>query len=343
LSRPSSPVVDVLHSHDAAFFVVNIGHPDDAFFFVLIVVVVPISRGYFFILMTDRPLSPKEALVARGLTPKKSFGQNFLVDATHVEAIARAVKGGLKRPLIVELGGGTGALTRALIDDAIVHVVERDRDLVPVLRTTFPFAIDEGRLTVHEADAATVDLRAIYATGGPPRALCGNLPYHLTSTLLFRAIDVATLIDRAVFLIQLEVAERVAAKPGEKNYSLLSVLCGARFDVEIAHVVPKGAFWPVPEVDGGVIALTPRKDALVDEVLWPRFKTLVKAAFAQRRKTLRNTLKKIDPGGVHMTSVGIDPGARAETITVERFAALARVVDVSAVETETVDGDVTDA
>ena len=274
-----------------------------------------------------RPLSPKDALVARGLSPKKSFGQNFLVDEHHVLAIARAVLGGLTRPLVVELGGGTGALTRALVDHATVHVVERDRDLVPVLKTTFPLAIDEGRLTVHEADAKTVDLASIFSSTNGPRVLCGNLPYHLTSTLLFRAIEHAPVLARAVFLIQLEVAERVAAKPGDDAYSLLSVLCGARFDVEIAHVVPRGAFWPVPEVDGGVLALVPKSTPLVDERGWPTFVELVKAAFSQRRKTLKNTLKKHDPKGAHMASLGIDPGARAETLTVLQFVALARAVE----------------
>lgn len=279
--------------------------------------------------MPVRPaLHPRAHLDDRGLRPKKSFGQNFLHDETHVAAIAAEVLGTTGSPpsAIVELGGGTGALTAHLVaGEAPVHVVERDRDLVPVLKQRFAEEVESGKLTVHEANATTFDVASVLGHAGTG-ALCGNLPYHLTSTLLLNALDTADSLRVAVFLIQKEVADRVAAPPGTKAYGLLSVLLAARFDARLVRVVPAGAFWPVPEVDGGVLRLTPvtRSDG---EVPLEALKRVAKAAFGKRRKTLHNSLKAFAAGDQMLEAAGLDPKARPETLDVEAFLRLARALE----------------
>ena len=251
----------------------------------------------------------RELLEASGLRPKKSFGQNFLTDSHHLEAIARAVASLVetKDTDIVEFGPGAGALTAHLVDVGVVHGVERDRDLVPILRERF------GRqANIIEDNAATVAL-----DGYQDFVLAGNLPYHMTSTLLFRALHHADRLRGAVFLVQREVAERVASPEGSKRYGILSVLVQHRFVTELTHVVPRGAFWPVPDVDGGVLRLRTR----AERAPVPRLEEVVKAAFAARRKTLRNTIGKRFPGA--LARAGIDEKRRPETLNVDEFVALA--------------------
>jgi 16S rRNA (adenine1518-N6/adenine1519-N6)-dimethyltransferase len=258
----------------------------------------------------------KELLKERGLRPKKSFGQNFLLDERHLDAIVaqiRAVHAPGRR--VVELGGGAGALTARIAELGPVTVIERDRDLVPVLRERF----EDKDVTVVEANAATAPYEA-----EDPFVLVGNLPYHMTSQLLFRARDEAARLAGVFFLIQKEVADRVAADPGNKKYGVLSVLLQECFEAETVHVVPKGAFWPVPDVDGAVVRLVPRAQRLGEGVDLDRFAAIVKAGFEQRRKTLRNTVGKKFPGALE--AAGIDEKARPETLSVEDFVALARAV-----------------
>ncbi len=270
--------------------------------------------------MTERVrLAPKGQLLARNLRPKKSFGQNFLGDvgileriAAEVTAVAPASRRG------VEYGSGTGALTAPLLDAGMqLHAVERDRDLVPVLRDRFADDIERGTLVLHEANAST-----FVAPFDEPYVLCGNLPYHLTSGLLSDAVDNAQ-VCAAVFLIQKEVADRVAAPEGNKTYGTLSVIVQRVFDAHTAFIVPKGAFWPVPDVDGGVLVLKRRATPRGGDIADADVRRVVKAAFGGRRKTLRNALKKLlDPDA--FDRAGVDPSARADTLTVEQFVALAR-------------------
>jgi 16S rRNA (adenine1518-N6/adenine1519-N6)-dimethyltransferase len=271
-------------------------------------------------------MHPRQQLGLRQLRPKKSFGQNFLHDDHHLGRIAALVTRGLgEADPVVELGGGTGALTAQLVaHPGPVHVVERDRDMVPILQDRFAQEVEDGRLTVHEASATTFDLRSVFE--GHPGALCGNLPYHLTSELLERTCEVVDHLHRAIFLIQLEVAERICAEPGNKTWGALSVNLQAMFSARRALVVPKGAFWPAPEVDGGVIELVPLSAEQRARAPLSVLRPIVKVAFAQRRKRLSNALKKRPDALDAMRTLGIDVGQRPEMLTVDAWTAVAEAV-----------------
>lgn len=269
--------------------------------------------------------SPSSILRRHGLRPKKAWGQNFLGDDHHLAAIAAAAAPA-PEDVVVELGAGLGHLTRHLArSGARVIAVERDRDLVPILRTEM-----EGLpVEVREENAATIDLHAIAQAAGRRLLVVGNLPYHLSTGILFHVEAHRADVARAVFLLQREVTERIAAPPGGRSYGVVSVLLQLHADVDVPHHVPAGAFTPPPEVESAVVRLAfrdaPRADP-GDEAL---FRRLVKAAFAQRRKTLGNALKAgriAAPEELQaaLADEGIDPGRRAETLSVEEFAAIAR-------------------
>lgn len=274
--------------------------------------------------------SPRVLLDRHGLRAKKSWGQNFLGDEAILDSIARLA---VERPgeVVVEIGSGLGHLTeRLLAHGARVVAVERDRDMARVLRGEFGDAI---RLV--EADAARADFGALAAEApGGPRpgrvAVAGNIPYHLTSPILFALLDQAAAVSRAVLLVQREVAERLAAEPGTKDWGLLSVLLRQRGDVEIDRVVPRGAFHPPPRVDSAVVRidLHGREPRDADP---RRFRLLVKGGFGQRRKTLRNALEaaRIAPREAlegALRTAGVDPGRRGETLTVEEWEAIDRAL-----------------
>jgi len=224
---------------------------------------------------------------------------------------------------VVELGAGLGHLTRALLDTgARVVAVERDRDMLRVLEET-----PAHRLTVVAANAARLDLAAV--AGTRPLTLVGNLPYHLTSPILFEVLEQHRDLVRCVFTVQKEVADRVAAGEGARSGGLLTVLLGVWFDASVVRVVPASAFHPPPKVDSAVLLLehrsTPRAE--VSDEAW--FRKVVKAAFSHRRKTLLNSLRS-DPELGEAASIrkalgaaGIEPSRRAETLGVGEFARLA--------------------
>jgi 16S rRNA (adenine1518-N6/adenine1519-N6)-dimethyltransferase len=284
---------------------------------------------------------PQRQLEGTGVAPKHSFGQNFLVDEHHQRRIAelalacaRPAPG--KTPLVVELGPGLGALTGALLSASSkprVIAVERDRDLVPLLKKRFG-ELDAGRLVVVEDNALTWPL-TIENGVDDGFALVGNLPYHHAADLCLRCVDAREerpgRIGGGCFLIQLEVAERIAADHGNKDYGVLSVLLQSRFHCALLHRVPRGAFWPVPDVDGGVIVLRPRDDVAGD-VSFDELRRVVRAAFQQRRKTLRNALASlrseafavdVDAG---LAQAAIDPRTRAEQVDVDGFVRLTRAL-----------------
>jgi 16S rRNA (adenine1518-N6/adenine1519-N6)-dimethyltransferase len=267
---------------------------------------------------------PRALLERYDLRAKKSWGQNFLADEQALEAIARlAVEAPGER--VVELGAGLGHLTARLVArGARVVAVERDRDMARVLRGELGDAI-----TLLEADAARLDFAALAAGGTAPRvAVVGNLPYHLTSPILFSLLDQAEHVSRAVFLVQREVAERLAAAPGTKDWGLLSVLLQHRADVTLERRVPARAFVPPPRVESAVLRIRFRPPAL--EPRDPqRFRRLVKAGFAQRRKVLENA---IGAAGLAprelvaraLASAGVDGRRRGETLSVEEWVRLER-------------------
>ncbi len=266
---------------------------------------------------------PSALLRKYGLRAKKTWGQNFLGDEGILDDIARLAVERAGEP-VVELGAGLGHLTsRLLARGARVVAVERDRDLARVLRGELGDAV---RLL--EADAVRLDYRALAREEGGRLAVVGNLPYHLTSPILFSLLDQADVLSRAVLLVQREVGQRLAAAPATATWGLLSALLQQRADVSLERLVPRGAFLPRPEVESAVVRAVfgPPRVEVADPA---RFRRLVKAGFAQRRKTLKNALEaaRLAPPeaiAAAMASAGIDPSRRGETLTVAEWAALER-------------------
>lgn len=254
-------------------------------------------------------------------TPRKRFGQNFLQDAGVIAGIANAIHPQPGEHL-VEIGPGQGALTRALIrPDVRLDVVELDRDLRTALLAAFSIYPD---FHLHSADALSFDFASL-ARGDTPLRIVGNLPYNISTPLIFRLLDFAPVVRDMHFMLQLEVVQRLAAEPGNKHWGRLGIM--AQFHCEIEHLfdVPPEAFFPAPKVQSAVVRLTPRQQSPwpdCDQMILLR---LVQAAFAQRRKTLRNNLKGLLDDS-QLSTLGIDPGARAETLTMDDFIALANTL-----------------
>jgi 16S rRNA (adenine1518-N6/adenine1519-N6)-dimethyltransferase len=274
---------------------------------------------------------PRAVLRRTGLAPKRSFGQNFLVSQDTVAAIAKACipDSEVGRARVLELGAGTGALTRALAVRArSVVAVERDRDLVPVLVEELA-DLPEGRVRIVEGDAQAVDPRDLLGAHDPesPRVLCGNLPYQITGRLLERAVVHADDVERVVFMVQLEVADRLAADPGSKTYGALTVFVRAAFTSAKLFSVPPGCFHPPPDVTSAVIRLEPERPRRAEET--DTFRAVVKGAFGTRRKTLRNAWRSVasmDQIAAAAERAGISLDARGETLTVDQFAAMAKAL-----------------
>jgi len=246
-----------------------------------------------------------------------------------VSAIAAAVRLS-PGEAVVELGAGLGHLTRALLDTgAQVVAVERDRDLIEPLSS-----LGGERLRVVPANAAEV--RFAELAGTRPVAVVGNLPYQLTSPILFQLLDQHAEISRAVFTVQKEVAERVAAAEGTRASGLLTILLGLWFDAELLFTLRPDSFHPPPAVDSAVlrlVALSAPRAEVPDE---PHFRRVVKAAFAHRRKTLQNSLQSdrslgpVSAVRAALEAARIDPGRRAETLGVAEFARLAEALRAQA-------------
>jgi 16S rRNA (adenine1518-N6/adenine1519-N6)-dimethyltransferase len=254
--------------------------------------------------------------------PKKSFGQHFLHEKRYIERIVGAIapKAGDR---VVEIGPGEGALTLPLLTAAGQLVaIELDTDLIPDLQAR---ANTVGMLEIVHADVLKVDFTALAQRLGVPRVrLAGNLPYYISSPILFHCVDHAAAIQDMHFMLQKEVVDRMAAAPGSKVYGRLSVMLQLACRVEPLFTVPPGAFRPPPKVDSAVVRLVPlaaheRHDADPDRV-----HAIVKAAFAQRRKTLANGLKNLLDSDA-IASAGVDPKARAETLAPGDFVRLAKL------------------
>lgn len=276
--------------------------------------------------------NPRAVLERTGLSPKKSFGQNFLVAPHAVEAIAKACVSDAEigRARVLELGAGTGVLTRALAERAKqVVAVERDRELVPVLREELA---DLDHVTIEEGDAQTAEPAALLggADADAPRVVCGNLPYQITGRLLERAVAHASDLERVVFMVQLEVADRLAADPGSKTYGALTVFVRAAFDVTKLFDVSRGSFHPPPAVTSAVVRLQPLRPRRAEET--DLFRKVVKSAFGARRKTLRNAWRALADDEVVAAAAakaGISLEARGETLSVDAFAAMTAALEAS--------------
>jgi 16S rRNA (adenine1518-N6/adenine1519-N6)-dimethyltransferase len=264
-------------------------------------------------------LSPQKVLELNNLKPKKSFGQNFMMNQNINAKIAQEVLNlnPQKKLTVVEFGAGTGSLTKHLLTTThTLYAVERDRDLVPLLKNTFEDAIKNNNLKILEEDAKQFDLQAIFATEHPG-ILVGNLPYHLTSSFMLMAIKNNEIIKGAVFLIQKEVGTRLSALANNKDYGFLSVVLQLAFDVSIAFDVSKTCFWPVPKVESCVLTLSRKANFNNNIKDLDKFIDFVKVVFQQRRKKISTILgKKID---LNILKTYVNPSSRPENLSPQDF------------------------
>jgi 16S rRNA (adenine1518-N6/adenine1519-N6)-dimethyltransferase len=245
---------------------------------------------------------------------RKRFGQHFLTDRHYVRRVVEAI-GAKPGDSMVEIGPGTGILTRELVASLDrLHAVEIDRDLAAGLSSEYP----ADKLIVHRADALEFD----FATLPAPLRIVGNLPYNVSTPILFRVAELADRVRDAIFMLQREVVERMVAAPDTEAYGRLSVMLQYRFAMSLLIRVPPGAFTPPPKVDSAVVLMKPLDEdrpRARDEVL---FAKVVAAAFSQRRKTLRNAVRALVDEEAFQAA-GIDPRRRGETLSVREFIALA--------------------
>jgi len=249
---------------------------------------------------------------------RKRFGQNFLHDQRVIDRIIACIAP-QSTDLLVEIGPGQAALTRPLLKSgAELHLIEIDRDLVSKLQKQFS---DRANITIHTADALRVNLPEI--TGGRPFRLIGNLPYNISTPLIFHVLQWHQQIVDMHFMLQKEVVDRMAAAPGSRTYGRLSVMSQFRCNITPLFDVHPESFTPVPRVSSSIVRLQPLKEPPADSGSFKNLERVVSAAFSQRRKTLRNSLSKLLSTD-QISAAGIDPGQRAEQLSLSQFAALAR-------------------
>ena len=249
--------------------------------------------------------------------PRKRFGQNFLIDNQVITDIVNAVA---VQPdsRVVEIGPGLGALTQPLLDRIDhLHVVEIDRDIVARLKRQYR----PERLTIHQGDALAYDFGALATELGGPLKIIGNLPYNISTPLLFHLAGFAEQVIDMHFMLQKEVVERMVAAPGDSENGRLSIMLQYRFDMEWLLDVPPESFDPPPKVDSAVVRMMPRPVAELGAADAELLSRVVAAAFSQRRKMIRNTLKGIADEAT-LTACGIAPTARAEDLGVADFVRL---------------------
>jgi 16S rRNA (adenine1518-N6/adenine1519-N6)-dimethyltransferase len=255
---------------------------------------------------------------------RKRFGQHFLRDNRILARIADALQL-TGTETVVEIGPGRGALTDHLVRRAgRLIAIELDRDLASILRVRYA---THPKVLIVEDDVLTVDFGKL---AGDDFVLAGNVPYYITTPILFHALQPPR-PRRAVYLVQKEVAERVVAPPGSKEYGALSVNVQGFANVEILFRVPPGAFVPVPSVDSAVIRVTPRAEVVIGPELEARFRTTVQAAFGLRRKQMRRVVRTIaaldaDAADVVLAAAAIEPEVRPETLAPADFARLVTVL-----------------
>lgn len=252
----------------------------------------------------------------QGHRARKRFGQNFLHDRHWIERIAKAVNA-TEGDDIVEIGPGQAALTRELIACAgKVRAVEIDRDLAAWLKETFPES-----LSLIEADALTLDWTQVAKNDN--LRVVGNLPYNISSPLLFKLLEAADHVKDQHFMLQKEVVDRMVAQHGSKTYGRLSVMLQWRYRMQKLFDVPPGAFNPPPKVMSSVVRMIPKAKEEVPSVDFELFSSVVANAFSQRRKTIRNALSAL-LSAEEIAACDVDPGARAEALPLDVFVRLAQ-------------------
>ncbi len=254
-------------------------------------------------------------------TPRKRFGQNFLHDHTIIYNIISSIQAKPGQHW-VEIGPGQGALTEPLLNEGVrLEVVELDRDLVVLLREKFR---QYPNLQIHSADALRFDFSSL-AEGGGKLRIIGNLPYNISTPLMFHLLDNAYCIDDMHFMLQKEVVDRICAVPGSKKYGRLSVMMQYYCATELLFDVPPESFDPAPQVMSAIVRLVPHLQPPVAVNDITKLNRVVTQAFSQRRKTLRNSLKKLI-AEEEIVALGIDPTLRAESISLAEFAQLSNLL-----------------
>ncbi len=249
---------------------------------------------------------------------RKRFGQNFLTDKQVLSDIIDAIAP-RQGETMVEIGPGLAAMTALLLKQLDhMHVVELDRDLVTRLEKAYP----RERLTVHSGDALKFDFGAIPVAEGKKLRVVGNLPYNISSPLLFHLADFAHLIEDQHFMLQKEVVERMVAEPGSKTYGRLSVMLQWRYDMSLMFIVPPTAFDPPPQVESAIVRMVPVKQQLPCDA--KRLEAVVAKAFSQRRKVIRNCVAGMFTEA-QLVEAGIDPSVRPEAVSLAQYVALANL------------------
>jgi 16S rRNA (adenine1518-N6/adenine1519-N6)-dimethyltransferase len=254
-------------------------------------------------------------------TPRKRFGQNFLHDHTIIYNIISSIQAKPDQHW-VEIGPGQGALTEPLLKQGVrLEVVELDRDLVVLLKQKFKQYPD---LQIHSADALRFDFSSLAGEGKKLRVI-GNLPYNISTPLMFHLLDNASCIEDMHFMLQKEVVDRICAAPGSKKYGRLSVMMQYYCATELLFDVPPESFDPAPKVMSAIVRLVPHRQPPVTVNDIAKLNRVVTQAFSQRRKTLRNSLKKLI-AEEEIAALGIDPTLRAENISLAEFASLSNLL-----------------
>ncbi len=253
-------------------------------------------------------------------TPRKRFGQNFLHDHTIIYNIISSIQAEPDQHW-VEIGPGQGALTEPLLNEKVrLDVVELDRDLVVLLREKFK---QYPNLNIHSADALRFDFSSL--AGGEKLRIIGNLPYNISTPLMFHLLDNAYCIEDMHFMLQKEVVDRICAVPGSKKYGRLSVMMQFYCSPELLFEVPPESFDPIPQVMSAIVRLVPHRQPPVAVNDVAKLNRVVTQAFSQRRKTLRNSLKKLITEE-DIAALNIDPTLRAESISLAEFAQLSNLL-----------------
>ena len=255
--------------------------------------------------------------------PRKRFGQHFLRDAATIRRIVASIRVEGRTP-VVEIGPGRGALTAPLAEYCSqLHLIEIDQDLIELLAERYA---GNAAVTVHQGDALEFNYARLAQELGSKLVVVGNLPYNISTPLLFQLLSQLESIRDMVFMLQREIAERLTAGPGDSNYGRLTVTVGRSCAVKPLFEVGPGAFYPAPKVHSSVVQFSPRRAPLGPVVQPGLFERVVRDAFSQRRKTLRNALKHYQAEPV-FTRLGINPQLRAERLSIEQFAELAAALE----------------
>lgn len=271
------------------------------------------------------PKSIREILKEKNLAPRKSLGQNFLIDGN---VLLKIVEAGSINPgnIVLEIGPGLGALTGFLLEQAgRVVAVEYDRGLFSILKERFQ---DADHLKLVNQDIMEADLFELLKGTEGEFKVVANLPYYITTPVIFKLVESGIDWERMVFLVQKEVAQRISARPGTKEYGAITVMLNFYGKVEKVGNVPRTVFYPEPEVDSAIVGIIPYRTQEV-KTLYPRLSKIVQAVFQQRRKTILNALASTDlfqskdELSKFLGSKGIDPNRRGETLSVAEFRGLA--------------------